>query len=100
MRSCFNAGLGGVLGLPCSSSQPESPDLKFSRGGELRWTVNDCPSAASTPRASGSLLFGVASSPTKENHFVFLLRGFAGDLAFGLLYWGRKISLCCFDHFD
>ncbi|KAG5566216.1 hypothetical protein RHGRI_001976 [Rhododendron griersonianum] len=62
---------------------------------ELRWTVNGCPFVARTPRASGSLLFGVASSPAKENHFVFLLRSFAGDLAFGLLYWGRQISLCC-----
>ncbi|KAG5561243.1 hypothetical protein RHGRI_004314 [Rhododendron griersonianum] len=35
---------------------------------------------ARTPCASGSLLFGVASSPTKGNHFVFLLRGFAGAL--------------------
>ncbi|KAI8523730.1 hypothetical protein RHMOL_Rhmol13G0095100 [Rhododendron molle] len=64
---------------------------------EMRWTVNSCPSVA---RASGSLLFGVASSPAKEDFFEFLLRGFAGDLAFGLLYWGRQISLCCIDHFD
>ncbi|KAG5516806.1 hypothetical protein RHGRI_037526 [Rhododendron griersonianum] len=67
---------------------------------EMRWTVNGCPSVARTPRASGSLLFGVASSPAKENLFEFLLHGFAGDLAFGLLYWGRQISLCCIDHFD
>ncbi|KAG5546528.1 hypothetical protein RHGRI_018645 [Rhododendron griersonianum] len=67
---------------------------------ELRWTVNGCPSVAGTPRASGSLVFGVASSPAKENLFEFLLRGFAGDLAFGLLYWGRQISLCYIDHFD
>ncbi|KAI8554179.1 hypothetical protein RHMOL_Rhmol05G0078900 [Rhododendron molle] len=59
-----------------------------------------CPSVARTPRASGSLLFGVASSPAKENLFEILLRCFAGDLTFGLLYWGRQISLCCIDHFD
>ncbi|KAG5515823.1 hypothetical protein RHGRI_036762 [Rhododendron griersonianum] len=34
---------------------------------ELHWTVNGCPSVARTLRASGSLLFGVASSPAKES---------------------------------
>ncbi|KAG5536182.1 hypothetical protein RHGRI_023839 [Rhododendron griersonianum] len=76
-----------ISGLPVVASQ-------------LRWTVNGCPSAGRIPHASGSLLFGVASSPAKGIHFVFLLRGFAGDLAFGLLHWRRQISLCCFDHFD
>ncbi|KAI8573049.1 hypothetical protein RHMOL_Rhmol01G0248600 [Rhododendron molle] len=67
---------------------------------ELHCFFNGCLSAAKTPRASGSLLFGVASMPAKGNHFVFFLRGFTGVVAFGLLYWGRQVSRCCTDHYD
>ncbi|KAG5550192.1 hypothetical protein RHGRI_015222 [Rhododendron griersonianum] len=78
-----------------------APDrLSARRGREAALIFNSCPSAARTPRASGSLLFGVASIPAKGNHFVFLLRGFAGVVAFGLLHWGRQVSLCCAYHYD
>ncbi|KAG5545158.1 hypothetical protein RHGRI_017585 [Rhododendron griersonianum] len=77
-----------------------SDRLSARRGRGAAFIFNDCPSAARTPRASRSLLFGVASTPVKENHFVFLLRGFTGVVAFGLLHWGRQISLCCTDHYD
>ncbi|KAI8564356.1 hypothetical protein RHMOL_Rhmol03G0174600 [Rhododendron molle] len=74
--------------------------MSARRGCRAALIFNGCPSAARTPRASGSLLFGVASMLAKENHLVFLLRGFASVVAFGLLNWGRQVSLCCTDHYD
>ncbi|KAI8573590.1 hypothetical protein RHMOL_Rhmol01G0289100 [Rhododendron molle] len=75
-----------------------SDRLSACRGRRAVLIFNGCPSATRTPRANGSLLFGVASMLAKENHFVFLLRGFSGIVAFELLNWGRQVSLCCTDH--
>ncbi|KAI8524158.1 hypothetical protein RHMOL_Rhmol13G0128200 [Rhododendron molle] len=74
--------------------------LSARRGRRAALFFNSCPSAARASRASGSLLFGVASMPAKGNHFVFLLRDFVGVVAFGLLHWGRQVSLCYTDHYD